>query len=224
LLPKAVFGRDFFELEPGSVALLVIDMQNEFVESGANFSAFPKSIEIIPNIERIVDFARNNSMPIIWTLCDHGPPGGGLVIKKFPPIREQKILWIGTRSFQLYSKMTQPLPNEYQIVKPKFDAFFGTNLEHILRNLKVDSIVVTGISTEVCCESTARSAFHREFQVAFVSDATATRTGEAHNATLKAIDNYFGRVLTTDELLSELSENQKKQHPAPFVSSERLSK
>lgn len=181
-------------------------MQNDFVEQGGSFTAFPKSIQIIPKIEKLVSFARSNSMPVIWTLCDHGPPGGGLLLKKFPPIRDQKVLWLNTRSFELYPEMVQPLPDEYKIIKPKYDAFFGTNLEHILRNLGCRTLVITGISTEVCCESTARSAFHREFQVAFVSDATATRTDEAHNATLRAIDNYFGKVLTTDELLSELEQ------------------
>ncbi len=207
--PKNLYGRDFFALEKKSTVLLVVDMQNDFVEQGGSFTSFPKSIGIIPNIEKIISFARSNFIPVIWTLCDHGPPGGGLLLKKFPPIRDQKVLWLNTKSFELYPRMTQPLPSEYKIIKPKYDAFFGTNLESILKNLRTESLIIMGISTEVCCESTARSAFHRDFQVAFVSDATATRTDGAHNATLRAIDNYFGRVLTTEELLSELAESKR---------------
>ncbi len=102
--------------------------------------------------------------------------------------------------------MMRPVPCEYKIVKHKCDSFDGTDLETILRNLKIESVIITGISTEVCCESIARTAFHKDLQVAFISDATATRTNDAQRATLEAVDNYFGRVMTIDELLMEHEE------------------
>ncbi len=202
--PRILFGKDFFALSAKTTALLVIDMQNEFVEAGAHYTAHPTSLEIIPNIDQIVSFARQHSMPVVWTQSDHSFPYGGLLLKKYPPIAKQNVLWHGTRSFEIYRNMSQPLQGEYRVVKHKYDAFYGTDLEIILRNLKMESIIITGISTDVCCESTARSAFFRDYQVAFISDATATFNPEAHQATLRAIDTFFGRVVTTAELLNEL--------------------
>ena len=203
--PRILFGKDFFKLDAKTTALLVIDMQNEFVEAGAHYTAHPTSLEIIPNVDRIVSFAREHSMPIVWTQSDHSFPYGGLMLRKYPPIAKEKVLWGGTRSFEMYPNMSQPVQGEYRVVKHKYDAFFGTDLEITLRNLKVESLIITGISTDVCCESTARSAFFREFQVAFISDSTTTFNPEAHQATLRAIDTFFGRVMTTSELLNELA-------------------
>jgi nicotinamidase-related amidase len=203
--PRILFGSDFFKLDKANTALLVIDMQNEFVEKGAHYTAYPTSIDIIPNIDRILSLAREHKMPVIWTQSDHSFPYGGLMLKKYPPIAQEKVLWRNTRSFEIFTNMTQPLANEYRVVKHKYDAFFGTDLDLILRNLKIESLVITGIATDVCCESTARSAFFREYQVAFISDATSTFDPEAHKATLKVINLFFGRVMTTDEVVRELT-------------------
>jgi len=203
--PRILFGNDFFKLDAKRTAVLVIDMQNEFVEAGAHYTAYPTSLDIIPNIGRIVSFARENKMPVIWTQSDHSFPYGGLMLKKYPPIAQEKVLWRNTRSFDIFPDMTQPLPGEYRVVKHKYDAFFGTDLDLILRNLKIESLVITGIATDVCCESTARSAFFREYQVAFISDGNSTFDPESHKASLKTINLFFGKVLTADEVLRELA-------------------
>jgi nicotinamidase-related amidase len=102
--------------------------------------------------------------------------------------------------------MLQPQegPFEYRIVKHKFDAFFETDLDAILRFHHVDTVIVTGTATNACCESTARSAFMRDYKVVFPSDANATFDEAMHRATLVNIDLLFGRVMTSDELLSEI--------------------
>jgi ureidoacrylate peracid hydrolase len=93
---------------------------------------------------------------------------------------------------------------EHLIVKHKFDAFFETDLDAILRYHRVDTVIITGTATNACCESTARSAFMRDYKVVFPSDANATFDEAMHRATLVNIDLLFGRVLTTEELLAEL--------------------
>jgi ureidoacrylate peracid hydrolase len=102
--------------------------------------------------------------------------------------------------------MVQPQEGkcEYRIIKHKYDAFFETDLDAILRFHNVETLIVTGTATNVCCESTARSAFMRDYQVAFLSDANATFDTAMHEATLKNIDLLFGRVMTTEELLAEM--------------------
>jgi ureidoacrylate peracid hydrolase len=129
------------------------------------------------------------------------------MLKKFPTIREDRVLWQGDASFEMYPEMIQPQegPLEYRIVKHKFDSFFETDLDAILRYHSVNTLVITVTATNACCESTARSAFMRDYQVMFPSDCNATFDPAMHEATLKNIDLLFGRVITTDEFLSEFS-------------------
>ncbi len=199
--------KDFFTTEPRSSALIVIDMQNAFVEEGAPLET-PGARAMIPRLERLIRFARRHRMPVIWTQSDHRPPYGGLMLRKFPMIGEQRVLWKGEPSFEMYPHMLQPEqgPCEYRIVKHKYDAFFETDLDAILRCHGVKTLIVTGTATNVCCESTARSAFMRDYQVAFPSDANATFDPAMQEATLKNIDLFFGRVMTTDELLAEMEQ------------------
>jgi ureidoacrylate peracid hydrolase len=131
------------------------------------------------------------------------------MLRKFPIIREVHVLWAGQPSFEMYPDMIQPKEGalEYRIVKHKFDAFFETNLDAILRYHHIETVIVTGTATNACCESTARTAFMRDYQVAFPSDANATFDPAMHEATLRNIELLFGRVMTSDELLREMEES-----------------
>jgi ureidoacrylate peracid hydrolase len=160
---------------------------------------------MLPLLERLLTFARENEMPIIWTQSDHSPPAGGIMLRKFPTIREDSVLWRGDESFEMYAAMIQPGENEHRVVKHKYDAFFETDLDAILRNNRVDTVIIVGTATNVCCESTARSAFFRDYNVAFPSDCNASFDDSMHEATLKTIDMFFGRVMTTDELIEEMA-------------------
>jgi biuret amidohydrolase len=197
-----VFGREFFTVDPRTTALIVIDMQNAFVAEGATYET-PGARTMIPKLERLLAFAREREMPIIWTQSDHSAPHAGIMLKKFPTIREDKYLWKGQPSFELYPKM-QPQPGDFRVVKHKYDAFFETDLDSILRNQGIKQVIIVGTATNVCCESTARSAFFRDYGVAFPSDCNASFDDGMHQATLKTLDMFFGRVMTTDELLDEM--------------------
>jgi nicotinamidase-related amidase len=206
-------GKAFFTIDQGRCALIVIDMQNAFVAEGAPFET-PGARAMIPCLERLIQFARRAEIPIVWTQSDHRPPYGGLMLRKFPAIAEDRILWQGEPSFEMYPNMLQPREGklEYRIVKHKFDAFFETDLDAILRYHDVDTVIITGTATNACCESTARSAFMRDYNVVFPSDLNATFDDAMHAATLKNIDLLFGRVLSSDELLAEM---ESSQHTSP---------
>jgi nicotinamidase-related amidase len=198
-------GSDFFSIDPARCALIVIDMQNAFVAEGAPFET-PGARLMIPRLERLIRRARELRMPVVWTQSDHRPPYGGLMLAKFPAITSERVLWQGEPSFEMYPEMLQPVEGafEYRIIKHKFDAFFETDLDAILRFHHVDTVIVTGTATNACCESTARSAFMRDYKVVFPSDANGTFDEAMHRATLINIDLLFGRVMTTEELLSEI--------------------
>ena len=122
-----VFGREFFEVIRAR-RHLIIDMQNAFVAEGATYET-PPARTMMPNLERIIGFAREQRMPIICTQSDHSAPFGGVMLKKFPTIREDKYLWKGQPSFELYDNMPPPREGEYRVVKHKYDAFFETDLD-----------------------------------------------------------------------------------------------
>jgi ureidoacrylate peracid hydrolase len=199
-----VFGREFFSVDPRSTALIVIDMQVAFVGPGATYET-PGARTMIPKLEGLLAFARERRMPVVWTQSDHSAPYSGVMLAKFPTIREDKYLWRGEPSFELYPDMPQPRAGEFRVVKHKYDAFFETDLDAILRNQRVNTVIIVGTATNVCCESTARSAFYRDYRVAFPSDCNASFDDGMHQATLKTMDMFFGRVMTTAELLQEMS-------------------
>jgi ureidoacrylate peracid hydrolase len=195
-----VSGRDYFRIVPKKCALLVIDMQNSFVEKEAVFEA-AKGRDIIPNINRLVVYAREHGMPIIWTQSQHSAPGGGLLLERYPVIKHTRELWAGDHSFELYKDMVQPEASDVRIIKPKQDAFHDTNLDSIIKNLGKDTVIITGIATEVCCACTARGAFHREYKVIFLRDATAASDPSLHDSTCDHMDQLYARTLRTEELI-----------------------
>jgi nicotinamidase-related amidase len=198
-------GKDVFTLDPLRAALLVIDMQNAFVAEGAAYET-PNARVMIPNVARLLDFARGHDMPIVWTRSDHRPPYAGILVNKCPAVREDHVCWPGHESFDFYSDMPQPESGEFQVTKHKYDAFHETNLDAILRNQAVETVIIAGTATNVCCDSTARSAFMRDYQVAFLSDATASFNDDMHEVTLQTMEMLFGRVMSTDEVLAEMGE------------------
>ena len=209
------YGRDMFTIDPARAALFVIDMQNAFVAEGAVYET-PKARAMIPNLERLIAFAREHDVPIVWTRSDHSAPYGGVLFKKCPAVRDDRVCWPGDESFEFYAGMPAPAEGEHQVVKHKYDAFFETDLDAILRNLGVETVIITGTATNICCDSTARSAFSRDYEVAFVGDATASFDDDMHEATLRTMDMLFGRVMTTDEVLAEMQEGVGLRRAEPL--------
>lgn len=203
MVQTVLLGRDFFIIKPREAALLVIDMQNAFLKPGAYYE-IAAGREIIPKLGELIGFCWQHKVPVIWTRSDHSAPYSGLMLAKFPPVKEERFLWKGTESFDYYADMPQPREGDYHVVKHKYDVFFQTDLELLLRNLGAKTIIITGVDTCVCCESTARAAFFRDFQVVFASDGTAGYEASAHQATLNTMHLFFGRVASIDEIIAEL--------------------
>ncbi|MGA1821876.1 MAG: isochorismatase family protein [Thermoplasmatota archaeon] len=175
---------------PDKPALLVLDMQRYFLMEGHAF--VPAGLSIIPNIrDMIVDF----NGPVIFTR--HVDSG-----------EEDNLMgtwWndsIGGERSEIHEGLSD-LADDV-IVKEHYSPFRGTDLEDRLRDRSVDSVVISGLMTDLCCETTAREAFMRGFRVYFLADATATNTEGRHLSSLKAVSRGFGEVLTSRELRSLL--------------------
>ena len=200
-------GEAYFRINRRTSALLIIDMQNAFLEPGAMLEA-PMGRDIIARLVKLIAECRNLGVPVIWVRLDSSAPYGGLLLEKYPSLWEQQVLYKGTHSFDLFSDMPAPLENEFHIVKHKYDAFHRTDLDTLLRNIGADTVIITGVTTNCCCESTARSAFEHDYKVAFTSDGTAAFEQRLHEATLGTVRELFGRVLSVDEVIRELGDSQ----------------
>lgn len=110
----------------------------------------------------------------------------------------------GTKSAALHKGLVVD-PRDILLEKPRYGAFHGTDLELILRARGIDTVIISGISTVVCCDTTAREAVARDFRVLFLSDGTATASAELHKGTLAALGTVFAQVLTVDEVIQKIS-------------------
>src|SRR4051794_34199974 len=110
---RIVFGPDFFEVDPRSTALIVVDMQNGFVAEGAAYET-PSARDMLDRLAELIGFAREHEMPVIWTQSDHSAPAGGIMLEKFPAIRDDHVLWRGEESFELFAPMVQPREGEHR--------------------------------------------------------------------------------------------------------------
>jgi len=189
-----------FDLDKSHTALLVIDMQNYFIHPEGN-AFIPEGLEIIPNIGALQKIFRKNKLPIIYTSHSHKSPeydGGNLTWWWSDYCPE------GSHGAEIYEDV-KPQEGEKIIRKHRYSAFEGTDLGVTLRCLRVTDLVITGVMTNLCCETTTRDAFNKDFRVQFVCDATATGHEEFHIATLKNLAYGFAPVVTTRDILAQIS-------------------
>jgi ureidoacrylate peracid hydrolase len=189
-----------WHIDPANVALLIIDMENDVLLPGAH-SEVPAAREIVPTINRLAHTCRQAGVPVIWIRHVERKDGSdaGLMWDFLPPMIE------GTTGVELYAELDVQ-PEDHQVQKCRWSALIpgSSNLEGLLRGLKRESLIITGVATNICCESTARDAAMLDYKVFFVSDANATYSQQAHEASLEILRLAFCRVLTSDEVIAEL--------------------
>jgi isochorismate hydrolase len=184
-----------FRFSPQSSALLILDMQNFFLDE--NSHAFvPASKAIIPNIKRISDAYRKSNYPVIFTRH---------ILKKDEKPGVMGEWWKDVlREDDEYSEIAdvlKPLTHEKILKKNRYSAFYNPELKDFLRSMNVKSVVVTGVMTDLCCETTARDAFMNDFFVYFVADATATVNEQLHVSSLRTLSHGFAVPLLTDDVV-----------------------
>ncbi len=205
----AALGRKepVFKINPKTSALLVIDMQRDFLCEGAPLEGH-NCRDIVPNVKKLIEHSRKNKIPVIWAIHVHSPHGGdmGLMEEMWPKTGPKGGgLVKGKAGARIYDSLPQPLDSEIVIEKHRYSAFFQTDLELHLRRLGVDTLIITGMHTNICCQTTARDGFMRDFKIVFVSDGVASFTPELHKAGLIDIAVAFGRVMNSVEVIQELS-------------------
>ena len=201
---------DTLRLDPTRTALLVVDMQNAFVTPGGSMARLglgtARGRAIIEPIRRLLDAFRTRHLPVSHTLTTFRSDyaDAGLVIERFPALRPLGHLIAGTWDAQIVEPLL-PRDGEYVFAKSRFNAFYGTNLELNLRSLHVDTLVVAGVATNICIESTVREAFVRDVRVILPRDATASYTKEMEEASLTTVGFMFAEVVSVNDVASALA-------------------
>jgi ureidoacrylate peracid hydrolase len=164
-------GRSEVAVDPGRTALLIVDMQNCFV-AGSPVSA-PLGPELATRLNRLAGACRGSGIAVIWTRHVVRPDGSnvGLLGEKIPAVA-RGVINEDAPTAALHELM-DVRSGDIVLEKPRFGSFYGTDLEVILRSSGIDTIIVGGINTNVCVDTTAREAAVREFRVLFLSDGSA---------------------------------------------------
>jgi len=179
---------------PQTSALLVIDMQQYFCNPSSH-AYFKDSTTILPNIHQLITAYRQQSLPVLFTryaLLQTENPGA---IGRW----WNDVLYDDNKMSSIIDALC-PLPQESVIRKTQYSAFFKTDLDKILKDHQVTTIVITGVLTHLCCETTARDAFMRNYDIFFVSDATASDSKPLHSASLATLSDGFATISTTNEV------------------------
>jgi nicotinamidase-related amidase len=201
-------GSADFPIVAEKCALLVIDMQDEFVKPHWTPYWVPEATRLTPEIGKCIAYCRGRRIPVIYTAFAEThrfldrPASGEFMPNRYGVPRECGSDWF--RVARIWHEIA-PLEDEIVIRKPSYGAFFETPLETILKNLKRDTVIITGTLTNFCCGMTARQAYERGFFVAFVGDLTATDDPAMQEPELKVLRKGFARVLRMEELLGLLS-------------------
>ncbi len=195
-LRRQAAPRPHLVLDPARCALLVIDMNNYFADpEGRCF--LPAAASVAPRIRELLEAWRAAGGQVIFTRHGHEHPGDlGMLGRFFSDhidARGEEAEIIGSLA---------PRDDEPVLGKTTYDAFLGTPLDPILRDRGVEQVLITGVLTHMCCETTARSAFCRGFEVYVPVDATASSSLELHLGSLRSMADSVAVLVGVDEVLS----------------------
>lgn len=199
------------KVRPQHCAVLVVDMQNDFCAEGGAMHREGRDVtlvqKMVPRLSQLITAARAAKVPLVWikNVYNTGPNwylsetwleqaerrrnGAYLTI----PVCEPNA-WNG----DFYE--VKPESDEVIVTKHRYGAFESTDLDLVLRSKGIRTVIMTGVATNVCVETTARQAFLRDYYVVFSSDCTATFSQAAHDMTLQNIDAFFGQVASAAEI------------------------
>ena len=198
----------FDSIDPARTAHVVVDLQNGFMAPGA-IAEIGTAREIVPNVNRISAALREAGGLVVYiqnTFDEEAVRSWPVFFNHFcSPSRREKMIEAftpGSEGHQLWAGL-DVRAEDLKVRKNRFGAFApgASQLDAILKARGIDTIIVTGTASQVCCESTARDAMMLNYKVFFVADGNATFNDEEHNATLSAMAHTFCDVLPTAELV-----------------------
>ena len=192
------------------VALIIIDMQNDFVREKGFLHKLGFDLHlaqaIIPSIRRLAEVAREKGMPVVYVMLvlEPGYVDAALPLDtKFPEARQIPFVVKGTWGSQIADELI-PQEGDYVITKKGYSSFHGTPLDRLLRNLGVDTLILAGVMTDTCVENAIREAVCLGYNIIEVADATGATTWERYEGSLERTRRLFGEVKNTEEVITML--------------------
>jgi ureidoacrylate peracid hydrolase len=196
------------ELKSQATALLVIDMQNGFCsdDGSVNRVGLPtqRLRTVIDPCVRLVEAARTADVPVIYTRYVYRADfadGGLMVHELLPALKTEKALIAGSWDAEIIDEL-QPKEKDFVIDKNRPSGFYATGMEPVLKGLELDSLVVCGVTTNCCVETTVRDASQRDYRCFVVADAVAEFDDQRHDAALQSMAMLFAAVVDVDDVTS----------------------
>ena len=207
----------FAELDPAKTALIVVDMQNAFMMPGVGHAVCDVAREIVPNINRLAGVVRATGGTIVWiktrfTEASRNEWSNAYDIL-LPDRRAHRIAALspGGKGYELWDGL-DVRGEDLHVDKERFSAFLpeSSNIAPLLRGRGIDTVLITGTVTNVCCESSARDAMMMNFRTVMVTDGNAAANDAEHNASLIAFYLTFGDIQSTDMIAASLERNARR--------------
>jgi ureidoacrylate peracid hydrolase len=195
-------------IDPTVTALLVIDMQKGFCDPESQMEkagiGTANQRAVLPDILRLVDFARGQGMPVLWSQQIHYPEDVTRSRRRIPS-HIQKQHWApclrGTWEVDFVDEVQEAIrPEDFIVEKHRASVFFETTLDTKLRMLGIEQLLISGCNTEFCVETTIRDGYYRDMDIIVVRDCVAGPRKSFHEDTLAKVEVYFGAVIGLDEI------------------------
>lgn len=179
------------------LAILVIDMQNDFLVDGAPIQC-PGGLSIIPSINRLLELARNKKVPVIYTQEAHRAEkvDFGLELQGDEPEHCLE----GSKGIQIIDSLIMQ-PGDFIIVKRRYSGFFATDLDILLKGLCIDLLILTGVATDVCVRATAQDAQQLNYRIVIPKECVAGTSEDRQEAALENVRYLFGKVTDLETVI-----------------------
>ena len=205
------------DLDPKKTALVVVDMQNAFMLPGVAHAPCPMAEKIVPSINRLATSVRETGGTVVWiktTYTDESLESWSTLYRMLGPKRSAKradALIADSKGHELWPTL-DVRREDLTVEKNRYSAFIqgSSKLSEELHKRGLDTLLITGTVTNVCCESTARDAMMLNFKTVMITDGNAAATDEEHNASLIAFYLIFGDIMSTDFAIACLKRNASK--------------
>lgn len=217
-------GEQEIFVDPEKTALLIVDMQNEFVHMDCEPKEFKRRGEwerwapyydrlyqvVIPNTKKLLKYFRDNEIEVTYgRIACLKKDGSDRCLVQRKPGWNDILVPVDSFGAQMVEGL-EPMEDEIVVNKTTDSVVAGTNYSKLIRNMGIDTVVVTGIVTDQCVSATVRGLADDGFNVILVEDCCAAATKELHDHELEIINNIYCNVLSTDEVISVLGESKKE--------------
>lgn len=191
---------------PGVAAVVVVDVQNDFCADGGFFGRLGADVtsvqRMVPNLQRLLDHARAAGVLVVFVQAIYDPPDVSAPMRErnLRKGREMPRCLTGTWGADFYG--VRPRPGEPVVIKHRYSAMINTELDAVLKRHGIRSLLMTGVATDTCVESTARDAYFIDYYVTLVEDCCGAFNAADHAGALARFDRDYGAVVRADELVA----------------------